>query len=527
MENGVVGLDGTTTNVTARQRAIELASVIRGVRSVIDRIRVVPIWDVSDESLKADVREALFLDPATEEWEVEVEVADSLVELTGVVDSWPEKRLAGRIAGSVRGVREVANNITVENVRNRGDYEMKMEIEAMLRWDAYLNRSIIRVRVEDKTAVLTGSVCSLGEKVLAAKDAWVAGVTAVDLGDLEIVDCGAGAIGPRPLTTAPPTDDEIAAAVNAALTLDPRVEAANIRIGVDGGEVTLRGRVSNLREQWAAAEDARNTTGVTGVVNRLQLRSDLFLPEILLPDPELALLVVGVLDRDPYVERFDIGVAALGGTVYLTGSVDTAFERIRAEELAAGVVGVMEIKNHLEVLEPLAPRFDGGFASGLPYVGQAWYRPISDSSSDRRLDSKVDREPAVVEHRGQLRRPFGPGGRRGRRPRPERWAAGRNGTRRPRQHTTGVRGRFEMNSMLISRSTRNSREFHPGGGREGRGTGQGIGPSRSSGLAPEPLPADRQLGSSRVTWSFSSKGGSTRARRTSDDESKSCSSTRD
>jgi osmotically-inducible protein OsmY len=408
VESGVVELDGTTTNVTAKQRAVELASVIRGVRSVIDRIRVVPIWDVSDESLKADVREALFLDPATEEWEVEVEVADGSVELTGVVDSWSEKRLAGRIAGNVRGVREVDNSITVENARSRSDFEVEKEIEAMLRWDAYLSRSIIRVRVKDGTAVLTGAACSLGEKVLAAKDAWVAGVTDVDAGGLEIVDCGAGAVGIRPLASAPPTDDEIAAAVNAALTLDPRVEAANIRLAVDGGEVTLRGRVSSLRERWAAAEDARNTTGVTGVVNRLQLRSDLFLPEILLPDGELALLVSAALERDPFVERFDIGVAAFGGTVYLTGAVDDLFDRARAEEIAAGIVGVMEIKNHLDVLEPVAPANDGRLANRPPYVGQPWYRPLSafsatDASICRNIETRlwwsteIDGDDIVVE----------------------------------------------------------------------------------------------------------------------------------
>ncbi|MEX1309099.1 MAG: BON domain-containing protein [Candidatus Sulfomarinibacteraceae bacterium] len=389
VENGVVELDGTVTNVTAKQRAVELATVIRGVRSIIDRIRVVPVWDVSDEELEADVREALFRDPATEEWEVEINVADASVDLTGVVDSWSEKRLAERIAGSVRGVREVDNGIAVEIVENRGDSELEMEIEAMLRWDAYLSRSVIRTRVEDGAAVLTGSVCSLGQRVLAANNAWVAGVRSVDVSGLEIIDCAAGTIETRRLSTPPPSDEEIAAAVHAAFTIDPRIGTTEIRVGVDQGEVTLRGRVSNLRERSAAAEDARNTTGVTGVVNRLQLRSELFLPEILLPDPELALLVSGALDRDPYVERFDIGVATLGGTVYLTGTVDTEFDRARAEKLAATIVGVMEIKNHLRVLDPLAIRSDGRPLGEFPHNGQPWYRPLWEASP--RTDASIRR----------------------------------------------------------------------------------------------------------------------------------------
>ena len=388
--DGVVTLTGTVTNITAKRRAVELASIVRGVRSVVDRIHVVPLWDVSDGNLRADVRSTLLHDPATEAKQIDITVEDALVILKGNVDSSQERTLAELIAGNVRGVREVVNLLDVNGFGMRSDDELLKEIQGVLRWDALLShRSAISVTVDDGRVLLSGTVCSLAEKNLAAKDAWVSGVAAVDISELEVAMCF-DEPRVRKAATAPPSDEEIVKAIHSALIHDPRVLSTTVTAEVVDGRVTLRGQVENLRARIAAAQDARNTVGVTSVVNRLKLRKDLFLPEILLPDDEIESMVENVLGRDPYVERFDIEVKAIDGTIYLTGVVDSFFEKARVEDLASTTVGVMEVKNHIEVLDPVTLWGAEPIMSDFLPTDYGWYRPRRPDTS--KIDEQIRRD---------------------------------------------------------------------------------------------------------------------------------------
>jgi hyperosmotically inducible protein len=54
-----------------------------------------------------------------------------------------------------------------------------------------------------------------------------------------------------------------------------------------------------------------------------------------------------VEDRQMNLVRVDVETE--GGTVYLTGEVDTAAHKVRAEQLAKGVQGVKNVVNQLKV----------------------------------------------------------------------------------------------------------------------------------------------------------------------------------
>jgi osmotically-inducible protein OsmY len=66
-------------------------------------------------------------------------------------------------------------------------------------------------------------------------------------------------------------DATLAAKVKAALTVRKGLDEGEIRVDVEEGVVRLSGRVSSRARQEAAAEVARNTVGVTRVVNRLKV----------------------------------------------------------------------------------------------------------------------------------------------------------------------------------------------------------------------------------------------------------------
>jgi osmotically-inducible protein OsmY len=68
----------------------------------------------SDESIEEDVCERLTQDPVIDASDVEVQVHDGEVTLTGTVSGRIEKRRAEDIIAEIRGVKNIQNRITVE-----------------------------------------------------------------------------------------------------------------------------------------------------------------------------------------------------------------------------------------------------------------------------------------------------------------------------------------------------------------------------------------------------------------------------
>jgi hyperosmotically inducible protein len=64
-------------------------------------------------------------------------------------------------------------------------------------------------------------------------------------------------------------DASLTAKIKAKMALDDSVRAADIDVDTDGSVVTLSGRVSSADEQARALRLARETDGVTSVVDRL------------------------------------------------------------------------------------------------------------------------------------------------------------------------------------------------------------------------------------------------------------------
>jgi osmotically-inducible protein OsmY len=109
--DGIVELTGSVDNLLAKDRAVAVTEVVKGVRAVSDRIRVEPMAR-ADFDTKRDVRDALSWDPTTKTYPVNVDTAGGVVRLTGAVDSWAERRLAERQARGVRGANKV--HVTVQ-----------------------------------------------------------------------------------------------------------------------------------------------------------------------------------------------------------------------------------------------------------------------------------------------------------------------------------------------------------------------------------------------------------------------------
>jgi len=384
--DGIVTLTGTVNNILSKERAAKIAELVKGVRSVVNRIQVKPSQSITDQRVKTEVDAALARDPATDSYEITVDVNDGAVTLEGSVDSYKEKQLCARVAKGVKGVTELENDITVDYKYDRSDLEIRKEIEQALRWNVLVDHALINVEVNDGNVTLSGSVGSAAEKSEARWNCWVAGVESVDNSDLEVV----GWMRDEKMRVnkyAIKSHEEIRDAINDALLRDPRTWAFKVDVDVAGSAVTLRGTVDNLKSKRAAEQIARNTVGVNHVSNRLKVRT-----EELADDGKIETSIRRAMENDPWLNRYDITVTVYDGEVYLYGTVDNYFEKSQAEDLASRVYGVVNVHNNLIAADGNAFTYDPFLDD--TYVDSEWYdyEPDYNLTLDSELQEEVESE---------------------------------------------------------------------------------------------------------------------------------------
>ena len=138
---------------------------------------------------------------------------------------------------------------------------------------------------------------------------------------------------------------DIRGAVEAELTFDPLVDAANITVKNMNGEVALNGTVPNYPQYQEAVAAAQRVAGVTNVRNHL---------EVVLPpgdyrdDPMLATAANNALALNVTVPD-GVQATAGNGNLTLTGAVSYGAERAAAELAVAGLTGVRHVKDDIEI----------------------------------------------------------------------------------------------------------------------------------------------------------------------------------
>ncbi len=368
-ELGVVALRGSVPHLLAKERAVRLAGLVGGVRTVSDQLEVTSPTR-ADALIEDDMRTAMLYDPAVEALDLVAVSKDQRVTLRGTVDSFAEYAIAERLAKSVRGVRSVDNALTIAAPDDRPDRELSADILARMRWDALLDARMVRVEVSGGVASLHGTVGSLGEHARALADAWVPGVRRVIGRDLEIQQW---AKDPQQrVANAPtPSDEDITEAIELAMLLDPRIQGLGVTISVHDGVAVLAGSARTLAGKDAALGLAHNTVGVRSVESQLVVSGQH------IDDEALTRALGQLLELNPITEHASIEVDVDDGVVTLSGSAPGYAARAEARDIAARTAGVREVNQDIEVAEAAAGSF-----SPEPLV--APYHPI-----DHGLWSKV------------------------------------------------------------------------------------------------------------------------------------------
>lgn len=266
---GIVTLTGTVSALLARERAAQVTKQIKGVRAVVNRIKVYSV-ERPDTVLRERIEDDFRRDSVLEPWDLEVRVEQGHVLLTGRVDSWFEKRRATEVAQDVEGIRGVENEVAIEPLE-RYDFEMEEEIEYALQWDSRLDEHAIDVEVTEGEAYLRGFVGSAYAQELASNKAWVNGIRKVNTDSLLVRWTAYETMHSH---TASTTYDEhdIQRAIEAAWQADPRLDASRLVVEIKLDTAVLTGMVGSQRAKDAAAETAQNTVGVAHVVNNITLQ---------------------------------------------------------------------------------------------------------------------------------------------------------------------------------------------------------------------------------------------------------------
>lgn len=166
------------------------------------------------------------------------------------------------------------------------------------------------------------------------------------------------------------TDLQLEHDVEQELAWDPRVNAAHVRVAVDGGAVTLLGTVDNLVERSAAEAATKRVAGVRAVAQELAVN---VLSKHTRSDDEIATGISQVLEWNILVPR-TITAKVERGVVTLEGEAAWNFQCAAAERAIRPIVGVVMIRN--------AVKLEGG-AANLPVhelVAAALVRQANDDA---------------------------------------------------------------------------------------------------------------------------------------------------
>ena len=129
---------------------------------------------------------------------------------------------------------------------------------------------------------------------------------------------------------------------------DSRVDASEIEVEVDGNRVKLEGKVPNYSAKGAASADAWAINGVKQVDNFIDVE---YPPSVSVPtDEEIKADIETSLELNLSLDAEGIDVSVTAGIVTLEGSVDAYWKKPRAESIASGVSGVLDIINKLTIV---------------------------------------------------------------------------------------------------------------------------------------------------------------------------------
>jgi osmotically-inducible protein OsmY len=208
---------------------------------------------MTDQSLQQSVLEELAWDPSVSEAHIGVTARGGVVTLTGHVGSYAEKCAAEQAVGRVVGVKAIAEELEIRYLHGvgHGDEDIAKQALDVLAWDLSVPKDKVKVKVENGWITLSGDVNWYYQKRAAETD----------------VRKLLGVMGLSNHITIKPhiQASDVRKKIQAAFERNAEFEAEKISVSIEGGEVTLSGKVDSYYERTLAENTAWSAPGVTQV----------------------------------------------------------------------------------------------------------------------------------------------------------------------------------------------------------------------------------------------------------------------
>ena len=215
----------------------------------------------TDLELQKDIMEELKWQPLLKSSDIGVFVNDGIVTLNGFVDSYSKKRLAESVIFRMKGVKAVAEEITVRfdtDIKN-SDTEIAQAALNALKWHNLIPQDKIKLTIEDGWITTKGEVEWIFEKE-AIRQALenILGVRGIS----NLVT-----VLPKETLNVNAIKNKISAAFHRSATID----ANNIVVEGVANKVIISGIVQSYAEKLDAEHAVWNAPGVTLVENKIEV----------------------------------------------------------------------------------------------------------------------------------------------------------------------------------------------------------------------------------------------------------------
>jgi len=217
------------------------------------------------------------------------------------------------------------------------DDDIKRDIIDQLSWDARVDASDIDVAISHGQVVLSGTVPSYTARRTAEDSTRaIPGVQSIR-NNLAVKHPRAGEL---------PTDQELKARIQSILQWQPEIDPMGIDVAVQGGWVTLRGRVDAHWKRPRVERLVFSVNGIVGMDNQIAVSP----PEERVEDEEIERQVRAALQRNAQINAERIGVDVREGVVTVTGTAPTLSVCRQVQEAIENVAaGIFAIENDMSL----------------------------------------------------------------------------------------------------------------------------------------------------------------------------------
>jgi len=214
----------------------------------------------------------------------------------------------------------------------KSDDILRKEIIEAIKWEPILHSNKIEISVHDGIVSLGGMVDNYAQKREAEETVKnISGVKAIE-----------NNVKVELYLSEVKNDKDIASSVIKALKENWAVPDHKIKVTVDNGWVTLEGILHWNFQRKAADNAIRYLESVRGVIDKIKIEAEI--------KSELAQEIVEkALRRSWIIDVDNIKVRVEGKTIFLSGIVDSLFQKEEAERIAWNTPGVWYVDNELLV----------------------------------------------------------------------------------------------------------------------------------------------------------------------------------